>query len=245
MCGPTQAEKNIANQGEAYASTVQSNYNTLFGEDQSNLNTLKGLLTPMAQGGQGFTPQQLSAMNTTALDTTGANYANAARALSGQLAGRSPTSTVQSGVDQQLKAQLASNAAGTLSQEQLGITQANAQQAQQNQKFAIGGLQTLSQLYDPTAAAGAGTKAGSLAFGEANEIAQQEAQEDSAIAGGIASAAMGAATFGAGAMGGGGLAGGLQALTGVSPSSGGGGGGGSSGGGGNNFGDDDTYGSWG
>jgi hypothetical protein len=109
-----------------------------------------------------------------------------------------------------LKGQLASSAAGQLSGEELGITQADYAQGNQNFQQATGGLAALNNSYQTNSAGESGTSANKSAFGEADEIAQQEAQEDQAIAGGITSVAMGAATFGAA---GGGMAG-LSALTG-------------------------------
>ena len=89
-----------------------------------------------------------------------------------------------------LKSQLASSAAGQLSNEQLGITQADYAQGNQNWQRATGGLEALNNSYQSVAAGNSGTQANTAAFGEADEIAQQQAQEDQAIAGGITSVAM-------------------------------------------------------
>ena len=84
MCGPTGQEKQEANQQQAYSTVVQNNYKTLFGEQQGVMSNLNNIFTPIAEAGpsqQGFSGGELAALNTQALDTTGANYANAARAL--------------------------------------------------------------------------------------------------------------------------------------------------------------------
>ncbi len=186
-CGPTKQEEQEADQQQAYATTVQNNYKTLFGEQQGVMSNLNNIFTPIAEQGPsqtGFSGSELAALNTSAIDTTGANYANAARALGGQLAGRS-TAAGETGPTQALKAQLASSAAGQLSGEQLGITQANYAQGNQNWRAATGGLQALNNSYESVQAGSSGTQANQSAFGEADEIAQQQAQEDQAIAGGI------------------------------------------------------------
>jgi hypothetical protein len=217
-CGPTGEEKQEASAQQVYSQKVQNNYNTLFGEQQGVMSNLNNILTPIANAGpsqQGFAAPELAALNTQALDTTGANYASAARALGGQLAGRS-TAAGATGPTQALQAQLASSAAGQLSGEQLGITQADYAQGNANWQKATGGLQALNSSYETGTAAGAGTQANQSAFGEADEIAQQQAQADQAIAGGITTGAMDALTFGAGAANGGGFSGGMNALNGNS-----------------------------
>ena len=216
MCGPTGQEQQEANQSQAYATTVQNNYKTLFGEQQGVMSNLNNIFTPIAEAGPsqtGFSGGELAALNTQALDTTGANYANAARALGGQLAGRS-TAAGETGPTMALKSQLASSAAGQLSNEQLGITQANYAQGNQNWKEATGGLQALNNSYQSVAAGNSGTQANQAAFGEADEIAQQEAQEDQAIAGGITSVAEAGLTGGASLAAGGGASGFLSGLAG-------------------------------
>ena len=216
MCGPTGQEKQEADQQQAYSTVVQNNYKTLFGEQQGVMTNLNNIFTPIAEQGPsqtGFSGGELAALNTQAIDTTGANYANAARSLGGQLAGRS-TAAGETGVTQAIKGQLASSAAGQLSNEELGITQANYAQGNANWKEATGGLQALNSSYQTVQAGQSGTSANQAAFGEADEIAQQEAQEDQAIAGGITGLATSALTFGAGAAGGGGFSGGMNALNG-------------------------------
>ena len=78
------------------------------------------------------------------------------------------------------------------------------------------------------ATGGLANNANQQAFGEANEINQEENQEQSDIAGGIASLATAGATFGLGAAGfgggPGGITGGLSSLFGMSPPSKSGGG---------------------
>jgi hypothetical protein len=217
-CGPTGQEKQEASAQQVYSQKVQANYNTLFGEQQGVMNNLNSIFTPIAEAGpsqQGFASPELAALNTQAIDTTGANYANAARALGGQLAGRS-TAAGATGPSQAIQAGLASSAAGQLSNEELGITQANYAQGNANWQNATGGLQALNSSYETGQAATAGTKANQSAFGEADEIAQQEAQADQAIAGGITTGAMEGLTFASGAMNGGGFSGGMNALNGNS-----------------------------
>src|SRR5689334_18812338 len=90
-CGPSNAEKNLAAQEAQFSQVLQGNYSTRFQNQNEVLGRLNNSLTPTLEAGpsqQGFSSQELAALNTRALNSTGANYANAARALNGQLAGR-------------------------------------------------------------------------------------------------------------------------------------------------------------
>jgi hypothetical protein len=188
MCGPSASEKNIAASQAAFATQVQQNYGKLFGQQQGVNQNLSNIFTPIAQAGPsqtGMSAQQLAAENTRALDTTGANYANAARALNGQIAGHASDSGLTSGPQQQLQANLASTAAGQLSDEQLGITQRNYDLGRADWGQATAGLQALSGDYSPNSAGSLSNTASGQAFGDASTIQQQQSQADQAIAGGI------------------------------------------------------------
>jgi hypothetical protein len=218
MCGPSNSEKDLAGSESNLAQSLQQNYATNFSEQQGVLTALNNSLSPTLEAGpnqQGFSSAELAADNSKAIDTTSQNYQSAARALNTQTAGRNDSGNLpESGVDQGLKENLASSAAGQLSNEQLGITEANYGTGRSNYNSAVQGEMGLAGLYAPNATASQASGANQNAFGEANTISTEENQEQSEIASGVTSLAMGAATFGAGAMGGGGFEGGLDALTG-------------------------------
>jgi len=189
MCGPTKEEKSLEAQQASFSQQLQTDYAQRYGSQTADLNNLNNTLTPIMEAGpdqQGFSPQELAAQNTQAINSTGANYANAARALNGQLAGRGGGGVgLTSGVDAQLKAQLAGSAAGALSNEQLGITNANYATGRQNFENATAGVNALAGLTNPTPYASEGNQANQGAFGEASTIEQQQAQADAAIFGDI------------------------------------------------------------
>lgn len=186
ICGPSGAETSLGNQEQSFSTMLQNNYQTQFANQQGVLNTLNHTLTPIVAAGpnqQGFSPQELASMETTAINSTAGNYANAERALNTNAAGQVRTgvgatgsggSGLQTGIQQQEAGQLASNASGALSGEQLGIVGANYAQGRQNFAQATGGLQALSGEYNPTAYAGLTTQANNQAFGQANTINQQQ-----------------------------------------------------------------------
>jgi hypothetical protein len=176
---------------QSFQTALQNNYNTNFASQQGILANLNQTLAPIAEAGPnqtGFSAPELAALNTQAINTTGANYANAERAIQTQTAGRNDSGNLpESGVDQALKAQTASAAASQLSQEQLGITEANYATGRSNFNNAVGGEEALAGQYNPVATGGLANNANQQAFGEATEINQQENQEQADIFGGVTS----------------------------------------------------------
>src|SRR4029077_7311854 len=162
----------------------------------------------------GFSSATNAALNTQAIDTTAGNFRAAQQSANNANAGRGGNSGLQPGTVGQENATIASNAASQLSSQQQQIQLANQQAAQQNTAMTLGGYQSLACLQNPEGFGSLASSANQGAFGEANQIAQQQNQKEADIAGGITGLAMDAATFGAGAIGGGGLEGGLSALSG-------------------------------
>lgn len=218
MCGPSKQQELTAGQQASLSSTLQANYNENFGKQSAILSNMMKIFTPISEAGpdqQGFGANELAALNTTAGEGVGANYAKASQALNNTLAARGGGSEVlPTGARAALKGSLASAAANELSRQQLGITEANYAQGRQNWSQANAGLLALSGQYNPNAVAGEATGANQAAFGEASKIQEMKNQKTADIIGGITSLGMDAATFGVGAMGGGGFQGGLTALTG-------------------------------
>lgn len=235
MCGPSKTEEGLQGSEESFMNTLQQNYAQNFSEQQGVLANLNQTLSPIVAAGPdqtGYSPQELAALNTQAIDTTGANYANAQKALNTANAGRDQGTSGESGVSQQLNEALASQESGQLSNEQLGITESNYATGRSNFQNAVGAEEGVASQFNPVATGGLANNANTTAFGEANTINQQEIAEQNEIASGVSSLALAGATFGAGASGGGGFSGGINALVNpeslMNPGGGGGGGGGSS-----------------
>jgi hypothetical protein len=192
-CGPSSQEKYLMNQEMQFSRVLQDAYSKQFANQQAMLSQINNVIDPILAAGpsqQGFSPEYLATLNTQAINTTGANYANAARAVGGQMAGRGSDSGLESGVEQQIKGALAGESAGQLSNEELGITKANYETGRQNFENAVGTSLNLSAQENPLGYAGAATGANQTAFGEADTINQQE----SAAAGGLLSAGLSLAT---------------------------------------------------
>jgi hypothetical protein len=175
--------------------TLQQNYATNFGNQQQILKQLNSVLAPIVAAGPdqtGFSPSERAAFNTQAIDTTGAASANAQRAIANETAGRNDSGNLaEAGNVAALKAGAASASAGQLSAEQLGITEADYATGRANFQHAVGAEQGVAAGFNPLGYAGAANTANATAFGEANDIQQQVNQEQSDIAGAIATAATG------------------------------------------------------
>lgn len=201
MCGPSSQEK-AAQAQQAQTAALQQDYmkqymaifQQQFAKQDVVLKDINSQLQPILDKGinqQGFSKEEVSALNSQALNTTGANYANAARALgTAQAAGS--TSTIESGVQQQQRAALASSAAAQTGSEELGITEANYAQGRQNYLTALSGEQSLAAAYNPQSYGGLNVSAGQsatagnqAAFNEAHTINQESNQWEADIMGGV------------------------------------------------------------
>jgi hypothetical protein len=205
VCGPSSAQESIANNEQSFANVLQSNYNTRFQDQSNTLQELNQSLSPIVAAGinqQGFSPEELSAMNTQAINASGAANRNAVQAA--QLSPAfSSSSGLESGIAKQIRGGIAATEAGNLANNQLNITEQNYQQGRQNYLGATGALQALSDAYKPNS--GDALTGMNQAFGSASEIQQMKNQEQGDIAGLIASAIPFAGQ---------GIAGGLKALSG-------------------------------
>jgi hypothetical protein len=219
-CGPSQQEKNLEQQEASFDQTLQQDYSQTFAQNQEILGNLNSVLQPIVNAGpsqQGYSPAELSALNTQATDLSAqaVNQETQAAAAQENAAGGG-TSFLPSGVNAQLNASINSAAENNLSQEKLGITQANYAQGEQNWQTALAGEENVAGQQNPLGYAGQTTSANSTAFGEANTIQQEENQEESDIIGGVAQGALGIATGGA-SLGLGGLFGAAGSALGGSP----------------------------
>lgn len=201
-CGPSAEMTAGAAQQTSFSKTLQTNYATQFEKQSAILDQVNSALSPIVSAGSsqhGFSAQELASRNTQAINSSGGNYANAQRALSGRLSGRGGDAGILSGVDAQLQSGLLSDAAGKLSDEQLAITNADYGTGRQNFWNATAGQKALAGLYDPTGYAHEGTSAGAEAFNENSRVQQMRNEREKAIAGMVTTLGTDALTFGAGA----------------------------------------------
>lgn len=178
MCGgATAAQTDIQNTQVAFLKQLTAEYGTVFGESQGILQSLTSTFKPILEAGpnqQGFSAAELASLETTAKEGVGQNYAQAAKALGEkQAAEGGGNSFLPSGAKSQIQEEIATGAAGTLSQEQEQITQANYATGRSNFYNAAGILGQTASTLNPVGSAGAATSAGSAASNTANQIAQE------------------------------------------------------------------------
>lgn len=182
MCGGPTATQTDLQQSESdfYKNQINA-YNTAYSNFKEIQDTLNAQFAPtLAKGpGQmGYTPQELAALNTQAAEGTGRNYNAAERALQENIAAQggagAGTTNITSGPTQQLKEQMASQAAQEQSNEQLGITTSGYDIGRQQYTQAIQGEEALAAGWNPNAFSGSAVNAGSAAASEANTIAAQQ-----------------------------------------------------------------------
>lgn len=196
MCGPTSTQTKLEGSEQQFMQELQQNYATNFAEQQQVLNHLNSVLAPILARGPsqtGFSPEERAALNTQAINTTGASAAMAQRAIANETAGRNDSGNLpEAGNVAALKAGAASAGASQLASEELGITEADYATGRANYNAAVGAEEGVAGQFNPVATGGLASEANKTAFGEATQIAQEQAQEQADIAGGVTSLAMGA-----------------------------------------------------
>jgi len=196
MCGPSSAETSLQAQTQSFSKLLQDNYGTLFGKQQSVLDSINKSLSPIVQNGpsqRGFSGAETSALQTAAINRAGAANTAAQQAARAYGAGQGSGggSGITSGITKQIQSAIASQSAGQEGAELNKIDLADFAQGNQNYWRAQGGMDTLAAAYNPNAAASqAGAEAGQ-SFQEASKITQENNALGQDIAG-FATAAIGA-----------------------------------------------------
>ena len=204
MCGPSMQEKAITDSSQNFMSTLQQNYNTNEALQGAALSHINSVLEPILAAGpnQRILLEEKAALNTQAIDTTGAAAKNEEVAAQTQGAGMNDEGNLpQSGIDQAIEARTRSSAENQLSSEQLGITEADYATGRSEFGTALSGEESLAGLYSPNAAAGNAVNQGESAFKMADTVSNEENQKQQAIASGATSLALGVAGGFAGGFG--------------------------------------------
>lgn len=195
ICGPSQQEKDLAAQEASFDKVLQSNYSQTFAANQEILSTLNGVLQPIVQAGpnqQGYNGQELSALNTQAIDSNARGVQQTEEAAGRQEnAQGGGTQLLPSGVNAQIDAGIQSAGELNLSNQELGITQSNYATGHQNWQNALAGEQAVASGEQPLGYASATNNANSSAFSEADKISTESNQEWSNILGDVLGVATG------------------------------------------------------
>ena len=199
-CGASSQQTSVEASQQRFMNQMMSQASTVFGNASSVFNSLVNTFTPTIQAGpnqQGFSPAELSAMNSQAITGAGQAYKNAKAAVGNEEAAVGGGNvTLPSGVNEATDTGLAENAANLTSTELNKITQENYATGRSNYENAVNGLAGSINVFNTASTAGnAATSSGEAAANTANQIAQENNSWMSA-AGGALGAIGGAATGG-------------------------------------------------
>jgi hypothetical protein len=211
-CGATAAQNQIGQSQQGFMTQLQTQGSSVFGDASSVFNNLMSTLTPTIQAGpnqQGFSPQELSNLNSEAITQTGQAYQNAKAAAGNQLSAEGGGNTaLPSGTEVGENLQLAESGANQTASELQGITEQNYATGRQNYTQALQDAESAPNVFNSsTSAANAATGAGVAASNTANQIASQQnswMQLVTGALGGVAGGLTGGLTNVLGGLGGGG-----------------------------------------
>lgn len=174
--GASSQQEQLANSQQNFYNTMTQDYNTQFGNQSAILSKLNNTLSPIVAAGPnqfGYSAAETNNLNSSALQNTGQQYANASQALkANQAATGGGNVPLPSGVQSQQQAGLASSAANQASNQLLGIQQSGYQQGYNTFENAVGQLGGVASQYNPTGFAGSANSAGSAAGTTANQVTQ-------------------------------------------------------------------------
>ena len=191
--GASAAQNQAQNAELAAQTTYMNDVNTQFAANQSILGSLKSTFDKVVAAGsnqQGYNAQEMNTLNSSVIQNTGQQYANAKKSLAeNQAAQGGGNSMLPSGVASQQAATLGSAAAN---QAQSGLTQnlqASYNQGYQNYNNALSGELSVAGQQNATGMANAATSMSNSANSEANAVQSANQEETNNIMG-LATGAM-------------------------------------------------------
>src|SRR6266481_147272 len=190
MCGGASgAEKSLSTDTGNFYRELHGAYNEQFGKYSSILSNLHDAWTPILNGGinqQGFSADERAARNSSAINSTAANYQHASQAVNEQLAARGggnvalPTGSVDA-----INAGIATNAAQDLSNKENEIVREDYATGRQNFLNAAGALSGVASQENPLGFAGAAGSTGDQAFKMETQINQENNSWKNDLIGGL------------------------------------------------------------
>lgn len=190
-CGATSGQQNIANTQTSTYGTLVNQAQQVFGNSSTVFNDLVSTLSPTVQAGpnqQGFSPAEVSALNSSAITNAGNAYRNARQAVGESEAaqGGGNVADVSGGSKTATDLGIAESAAAQTSNSLNEIQQANYATGRQNYDTAVTDLSGAPSVFNPaTSAASAATNAGEQAANSENQIASQDNSWVNAVTGAL------------------------------------------------------------
>lgn len=190
LCGASSQQNQVEASQQQFMNQMMAQSQQVFGQSSQVFNQLVSTFSPIVAAGpsqQGFSPQELSNLNSQAITQTGQSYKNAKEAVGEAQAANGGGNTAlpsgaQIGEDTQLASSAANQTAGELSQ----ITQADYTQGNQNYNNAVAGLESAPGVFNAsTGLDNATTNSSSAAGNTASQIAQESNSWISSVTGAL------------------------------------------------------------
>jgi hypothetical protein len=200
MCGgPSESQSKLNTEESAFYQKQMDAYDTAYANFSDLQGVLKKQFEPILAAGpgqMGYTPAQLTDLNTLATTGTAKSYDQVMRALGEQRAtqgGGTSNVNLTSGVADAERARIGTDAAQQEASQRLQIESSGYDVGRQQYQQAVAGEEGLAAGWNPNSFAGSTVSAGQLANSEANTIAAQQQSAWGTILGalgGVAGAAM-------------------------------------------------------
>lgn len=178
MCGASSQSKQIEQTQQSYYNTLIGQAQSEFGDASQIFSSLTSAFTPILAAGPnqpGYSPQELSNLNSQAITETGQAYRNAAQAAGERTAAAGGgTQVLPSGAAAGQAANIATAGAAQTANQLANIRTQSADIGRQNWLAAAGVLGGAPSVFGTsTGASNAATSGGNAAANTANQIAQQ------------------------------------------------------------------------
>jgi hypothetical protein len=177
--GPSAQQQQLAANESNLATQMSQAFQSQLSDQKGVMDRLNQQLTPIANLGpnqQGYSPQELAAMNSQAINNAGAASRNAQQMVGNTLAGQGGggSSGLVSGIQQQIRGTIASAGANQLANAQNLITEQNYATGRQNFESAVSGEHALAGLYNPEQFGNLASGTNQQALQDANQITQEK-----------------------------------------------------------------------
>lgn len=188
MCSSGDSQLKASEQAQAnFTNSLMSTFKTQFANQQDILKFITGKMEPIINNPQGFTPEQLAAMNTRNVEGSATSFANAEKATNELTAGRG--NGLPSGVSAQISAENANDAARQEATGENQIALENAEQQQNNYWNALNVLGGASAQENPLGYAGAANSGSGEVAGLGDAFKSSQSSQLLGALGGLAGGA--------------------------------------------------------
>lgn len=177
---------------ENFSQTLQNAFNTNNAAQQNQLSFLNNKMQSAINNPQGYSAQTLASMRAQANDSVSAEDQNVQRSVNNSEATRGGSAALPSGVNAQIGAAVASQAAQAGSRAQQGITEENANLENSNYWNAVKGEEGVAGMENPEGMAGEDNQAASTVGSLSNAVTQSDGPSVGSILGGVIGAGIGA-----------------------------------------------------